>query len=104
MAQRYILTHPEYGIYIGNCMGLGLWSRMDNGGQDCVCSFDSAQTVLEYVGSWRAPFNDPAAYIVKPVECEGGWVTVPELKAAGLSAEDIGLLDPIWHQSECGHA
>ncbi len=82
----YVLTHPEHGIYIGSCMGLGFWSKLDAAGQDAVCTFVSEAEAAEYIQSWDGGHN-PADYQLKPVTPSlDNYATVADLRAAGLEA------------------
>jgi hypothetical protein len=49
---RFILCHPEHGVYLGSCMGLGFWSKLDPAGQDCAPTFETQDLAMEYVDSW----------------------------------------------------
>ena len=51
--EKYILVHKEDGVYIGNALGLGFWSRLDNAGQDSAVTFDTAEEAMEHVISWE---------------------------------------------------
>jgi len=35
-----VLYNEEMGIYLGSCMGMGFWTKLDSVGQDAVVVFD----------------------------------------------------------------
>ena len=51
-ASRYVITHPEMGIYLGSCMGLGFWSKLDPVGQPGAVTFVSPEEAQEYMKGW----------------------------------------------------
>ena len=83
---KVVLVHKEFGIYLGNAMGLGFFSLMDCAGQDHACVFDNADQAREHVASWEGE-HDQGDYRTVPVNTAGRWATIEELSAAGL--EDL---------------
>ena len=82
-----VIAHPEDGIYLGNCMGLGFWSLMDAAGQYEAATFENEAQARAHVASWDS-HNDPNAFGYHKVVCANEfYATVDELKAAGL--EDL---------------
>ncbi len=82
-----VITHPEDGIYLGNCLGMGFWSLMDTAGQSQAATFESEAQARAHVMSWES-HNDPDALTYQEVVCANEfYATVEELKAAGL--EDL---------------
>jgi hypothetical protein len=84
--QKFVITHPEMGIYVGNAMGMGFWSNLDAVGQDSVPVFDTAEEARSHVSEWD-DHNDPDGYGYESVEVtdEATFATADELKEAGLS-------------------
>jgi len=82
---KYVITHPERGIYVGNAMGLGFWSLWDAAGQDCAVVFDTERDARDHVASWESG-GDPDAYGYAgvPLSPEARYATVGELREAGL--------------------
>ncbi|WP_046869587.1 hypothetical protein [Microvirga massiliensis] len=89
---KVAITHPELGIYVGNCMGLGFWSLLDAVGQDCAVVFDTEEEARRHVSSWderNAP--DDYGYAAVEVADDAHYATVDDLSAAGLD-ELVGEL------------
>lgn len=40
---RYIVSHPEMGLFVGVAMGFGFWSKLDPAGQRQVPAFESVE-------------------------------------------------------------
>jgi hypothetical protein len=74
-----VITHPEMGIYLGNCLGLGFWTLIDPVGQPEATTFPDADTARTHIASWDEN-NDPTDYSF--VEVASG--SILALKAAGL--------------------
>lgn len=91
-----VITHPEMGIYIGNAMGLGFWSKWDGVGQTQAAVFPSEVEAKAHVASWDER-NVVEDYEYATVETEDpDYATVEELRAAGL--EDLLGELQITHQ------
>ena len=81
----FVITHPEYGIFICNVQGLCFWSKLDCHGLNGVQGFGSQEQAKEFLQNTREP-GDLTQYSIKPVVAtrEGG-VSVGDLRRAGLS-------------------
>lgn len=87
-----VITHPDYGIFVGHAIGLGFWSRLDAAGQDTACVFESEQQAREFIRTWKTNSN-PDDYEYQEVACADGFhATVEELRAAGLQ-DQLGDLE-----------
>lgn len=90
MIKEIVITHPEMGVYLGNAMGLGFFSRLDAVGQVAACTFENETQARAHVAGWDSN-NDPAAYAYHAVAIEAqGCATVPELTRAGITEAMIG--------------
>jgi len=76
-----VITHPEMGIYLGNCLGLGFWTLIDPVGQPAATTFPDADAARTHISSWDEN-NDPNAYDF--IEVASG--SILALKAAGLES------------------
>ena len=56
---RYVIYSEEMGVYLGNLMGLGFWSKLDPVGQDAAVTIDSEAACMDHVKSWDNPINGP---------------------------------------------
>lgn len=82
---RFIILHPQDGIYLGNAMGFGFFSRLDSVGQTSVTVFETELQATNHILSWES--NDkPSQYKFVPIETQDSFfATISELKAAGLT-------------------
>ena len=53
-----VLHHPEFGVYLGSCMGLGFWSKLDPVGQDAAITFPSEKEARKIAASWDNQIED----------------------------------------------
>lgn len=82
-----VLVHPEMGIYLGCCMGLGFWSNLDPAGQNAAVCFKDEKMAREYMETWDkgAPAN--VTFVgVTPDEFDGSarYASVQACVRAGL--------------------
>lgn len=86
---KFVITEPELGIYVGNAMGLGFWSKLDTVGQDRVPVFDTREQAQEHINSWDGANEDVHEYAFAEVDVsdDATYATVYELIDAGL--EDL---------------
>jgi hypothetical protein len=83
IVSKIVIVHPEMGIYLGNCMGLGFFSNLDCAGQIFACVFPSENDAREHIRSWESA-NNPEGYRYVKVTCDQ-WADIDALDAAGLS-------------------
>jgi hypothetical protein len=84
---RYVLFQKDWGIYLGGCMGLGFWTKLDPVGQTAACVFKKAEDVHKHIATWEN--HPPDDYKVMPVATEHDlYATMEECVAAGLPAWD----------------
>ncbi|CAK7259125.1 hypothetical protein [Shinella sp. WSD5-1] len=79
---RVVIVHPEMGIYLGSCFGLGFFSLLDCAGQTAACTFEDECDARACVSS-RSENGDPDAYGYVPVAAKA-WAEIMDLEAAGL--------------------
>jgi hypothetical protein len=82
---RIVLTHPELGIYLGSCMGLGFWTLLDSADQPSAVTFANEDEARAHVAAWDEN-NNPATYGYVAVATDDRWASVATLKAAKLDA------------------
>lgn len=79
---RYLLVHPEYGIYLGNCLGLGFWSKVDPVGQPAAVTFQTEADAEAHMDDWGTP--RPEGYYLHPIDTEQDYAIVTQCILAGL--------------------
>lgn len=79
---RFVLTHPEMGVYLGNCLGLGFWTLLDTVGQPEAVTFPSIAEAEMHIRSWDQN-NNPDVYQFVPVDC-AEYASIADLVKAGL--------------------
>jgi hypothetical protein len=82
--KRWIITHDEWGIFLGVALGAGWWTKLDSVGQPSAVAFGSREEANQIMTLMRPP-NDHEEYIIIEIECTGLFATIPELRAAGLA-------------------
>ena len=91
--KRYVLTHPEFGVYLGGFWGMGFWSKLDPAGQPCAVTFPSKEEAHQYVSGWEAPIDGLST---TEVDSDAGeYISMQACVAAGLEGwlyEDIACM------------
>ncbi|WP_371436218.1 hypothetical protein [Polaromonas sp.] len=78
-----VITHPEMGIYLGNCMGLGFWSKIDAVGQPSAVTFVSKEDATEFMKTWDGGVPEGVDF-KEVVPADGGFASIAACVAAGL--------------------
>lgn len=77
--KQHIIVCKEKGIYLGSCMGLGFWSKLDPAGQTSAPTFMAESQARDHVATWNAPHGNPEEYTYPEVEIEkDGYATMEE--------------------------
>lgn len=50
--EAYVLVSPELGVYLGNALGLGFWSKLDAAGQLDAVAFANPEIAMEFAATW----------------------------------------------------
>lgn len=66
----YLIVHPTFGVYLGNCMGLGFWSKVDPVGQPCAVTFPTPESAQQHMAAWED--GVPADAQLVPVKPDDG--------------------------------
>lgn len=85
---RFILYRKDLGIFVGTALGLAFWSKHEDAGQKQVAAFDNHEQALEFARD-VLKIDDAGA---RSVEAEGDYVTIAELRKAGYTDQDLGML------------
>lgn len=85
---RYLLTHPQYGVFLGVMLGFGFWSGEDPCGQDHAVTFESEVEAQEMAESHPPDFRGKCSIV--PVELEDGkfYATMDQCISVGIPAWD----------------
>ena len=86
---RYVLYTEEDGIYLGSCMGMGFWSKVDPVGQSAACTFESESQIREIVAEWEWKPQQWRAVQVEPDD--GLYASIAACERAGLPGWDTTL-------------
>ena len=86
----FVIVHRDDGIYLGNALGLGFFSKLDPVGQNQAVAFDSIQAATEHLSSWAiAEESDMQAYqFVEVLLNSNGCATIEACVKAGLESWD----------------
>ncbi len=98
MPRRFIIMHPERGVFVGHAMGMFFWSKWDAAGQMTAATWESLDD-LKQAASQMPDFDGLLGF---PVETKDEYATVPELLASGVPVQLLGELLATVHYS--GHA
>lgn len=83
--QGFVIVSSAMGIYLGSCLGLGFWSKLDPAGQGSAVTFESVSEAEDYMKSWDGGRPDGVSF--KPVfPDEGIYASIRACVAAGLGA------------------
>ena len=84
---RFLVVHPAYGIYLGSCMGLGFWTKLDPAGQTAAVTFASTHEAETFLASLDGG-RPPNLQVVEVVPDQGDYASIAACKAAGLDGWD----------------
>jgi hypothetical protein len=91
MGEKIVIYSQEWGVFLGTCMGLGFWSKLDPAGQDVAVCFDNEDKAKAFIATWdEQPPVEMRFVTVTTVSSD--WATSDECGLAGLdewSTEDI---------------
>lgn len=79
---RVVLYSEQWGVYLGDFLGFGFWTKIDGAGQDAAITFEDDAEAFRCADSW---VSKPDDLETKQVECVAArYVTIDECEAAGL--------------------
>ncbi len=79
-----VLYTQELGVYLGSCMGLGFWSKLDPVGQPSAVVFPSKDRAFEFSATWDSPVEDLQFQELIPDEDLGLFASIDCCVKAGL--------------------
>lgn len=90
--KRLVIFDDEMGIYLGSCIGLGFWSKLDPVGQTHAVTFESDESIAFVMSHWEC--GPPNNWRAVPVDvATGDYASIAECEAAGLPG-----WNPNWSQ------
>lgn len=101
-----VLVHPEHGVYLGNFLGLGFWSKLDPAGQEAAVVFPSVDEARRFAQSWdladtpeadRQVYLDSLACVEVEIDSLDGepFASVAACQKAGLDPWfNLDLMEP----------
>ena len=81
----YVIYSEELGVYLGSCLGLGFWSKLDPAGQDYAVTFPSVEACKQWIDSWDSKLESPWK-AVEVTPDSSGFASVASCVRAGLPA------------------
>ena len=90
MYERYVLVHPDMGVFVGCALGLAFWSKLDCVGQSHVPVCRTEQEAAEL----RAELNQNDASIHKVTSFDTDCISFLELESQGYTAYIL----PTWRE------
>jgi ribA/ribD-fused uncharacterized protein len=95
---RTLLTHPEMGIYVGSFIGLGIWSKLDDGDQPCAVTFESDAEADAVMASWdNLPEGIKKVHVIPD---DGNYIS--KVKCTDLGIEWDRRIINDFHAPGCG--
>lgn len=89
MPERYLAVHPEAGIFLGECMGMGFWTKCDPAGLDLAVTFASPEDLQVYINMWNDQL--PGVEAARVITKDAVYATIAECVEAGCEP-----WDPKW--------
>lgn len=78
-----VMYHPELGVYLGSCMGMGFWSKLDPVSQEHACTFASADQAHEHMSSWECGAVEGVSFVEVETSADG-YASIAACAKAGL--------------------
>jgi hypothetical protein len=87
----FIIHSKDWGVYLGNCIGLGFWSELDACGQAEAVTFPTKESAEKHVAEWETQPPADTTYI--PIKTTKDYcATIAECVSVGV---DVWLPDGI---------
>ncbi len=77
------------GVYLGSCMGLGFWSKLDPVGQDAAVTFPDVSAAEDHMASWECGRPSDVSFVEVIADADG-FASIAACQAAGLPAWSAG--------------
>lgn len=91
--KAYVITHSEYGIFLGTFSGRPLWTKTDHINLDTVCAFESITEAIEQTFPWTIGIPGDLDYALVEADRFGGKrASIAACIKAGLDGWVDGLV------------
>lgn len=80
-----VIYHEQDGIYLGSCMGLGFWSKLDPVGQPGAVTFHDDQEAERHMADWECGRPDGVTFVQVAADTDG-YASMAACILAGLPA------------------
>lgn len=78
-----VVYHERDGVFLGSCMGLGFWSKIDAVGQLAAVTFPSVEAAEVYMATWESGRPTGVRFVEVEADAEG-YADVAACVRAGL--------------------
>ncbi|WP_454727765.1 MULTISPECIES: hypothetical protein [Cupriavidus] len=86
-----VLYSPEDGVFLGECLGLGFWSKLETGDQPSAATFESVADAKQYLSTWQSPPPTDLQFVWVQPEAKGPHASMEACVRAGLPRWEISL-------------
>jgi hypothetical protein len=89
LRRGYVLSHTEMGVFLGECLGLGFWSKLDPVGQDSAATFEfvaEAHNLIALHVERSTDLRSQDFAITEVAVDNGAWASMSEVVRVGLPA------------------
>lgn len=83
-----LITHPENGVFLGACLGMGFWSKLDSIDQPSAVTFESQAQAEDFLSTCVGDSFEGVQF-VPVVPDMGHFASVQACVAAGQEAWDF---------------
>ena len=83
-SQPCVIYHPENGVFLGNFIGLGIWSKLDPAGQEAAITFKNKVEAEAFIKTWESGQEGVQLVSVTPDSMD--FASIEACVAAGLPA------------------
>lgn len=84
MKKEYIMVSRPWGVYLGSCLGLGFWSKLEAAGQMHACTFESESQARDIMSRWDTPPENDLSFLEVCIPENEQWASMEECVKAGV--------------------
>jgi len=85
--KEYIINSKQLGVYLGSCLGLGFWSKLDAAGQIFACTFETQEDAQKHIDTWEYNEHLPGDFEFLEVEIDNVVMGAPIEQCVKAGAE-----------------